>query len=135
MSAENRLTADQLAALAPGDTVTIESAADFGRPRRSTGTVVRIDSVHIVVTCSSPRGVRYVQRSGRRDGVRDGGGDRAELVNADPTGSGTAEQRRQAQLVDALYREWKKNRSDLDKLSRLRDAISECLDERLVEQH
>ena len=51
MAAHNRLTADQIAALAPGDTVTIESAADF-----ALGTVVRVAGPHIVVTCKGPRG-------------------------------------------------------------------------------
>ena len=83
MAVGNRLSADQLAALAPGDAVVIESASDFGRSRRSSGTVVRIESAHIVVSCCSPRGVRYVQRYSRRDGARLGGGHRAELVNAD----------------------------------------------------
>jgi hypothetical protein len=32
MGVDNRLTAEQLAALEPGDTVTIESAQDFRRP-------------------------------------------------------------------------------------------------------
>ncbi len=60
MGVENRLTAEQLAALEPGDTVTIESAADFGRPRHAVGTVVRVAGPHIVVSCTSPRGVRCV---------------------------------------------------------------------------
>jgi hypothetical protein len=56
VAAHNRLTADQIAALGPGDTVTIESAADFARPRHARGTVVRVAGPHIVVTCKSPRG-------------------------------------------------------------------------------
>jgi hypothetical protein len=68
VAAENRLTADQIAALAPGDTVTTESAADFGRPRHAFGTVVRLAGTHIVVSCQSPRGVRYVHHFARRDG-------------------------------------------------------------------
>ena len=63
MAAHNRLTADQIAALEPGDTVTIESAADFGRPRHAVGTIVRVAGTHIVVSCKSPRGVRYVHPS------------------------------------------------------------------------
>lgn len=51
MAAEERLTADQLAALVPGDPVTIETAADFTRPRYSTGTVVRLEGPQIVVSC------------------------------------------------------------------------------------
>jgi hypothetical protein len=37
--------------------------------------------------------------------------------------------------IDALYREWTRHRSDVDELRRLRDAISECLDESLVLPH
>lgn len=55
MAAENRLSAEQLAALAPGDEVGIESSADFGRVRRTSGNVVRIETAHIVVSCCSPR--------------------------------------------------------------------------------
>jgi hypothetical protein len=38
MGVDNRLTAEQLAALGPGDTVTVESAQDFRRPEQVTGT-------------------------------------------------------------------------------------------------
>jgi hypothetical protein len=54
VAAEERLTADQLAALVPGDPVTIETAADFTRPRYSTGTVVRLEGTQVVVSCPSP---------------------------------------------------------------------------------
>jgi len=53
----NRLRPDELAALAPGDVVTVESGQEFAR-RRSTTTVVRLDEVHVTV---------------RRDGQRHGG--------------------------------------------------------------
>jgi hypothetical protein len=56
VAAHNRLTADQIAALGPGDTVTIESAADFARPRHVLGTVVRVAGPHIVVTARAPAG-------------------------------------------------------------------------------
>jgi hypothetical protein len=81
VAAENRLTADQIAALAPGDQELIEISGDFRRPRQTPGTVVRVAGPHIVVTCKSPRGVRYVHHFSRRDGVRIGGGHRAKLVN------------------------------------------------------
>ncbi len=135
MAASNRLTADQIAALEPGDTVTIESAADFGKPRHAVGTVVRLAGTHIVVSCTSPRGVRYVHQFARRDGVRIGGGHRAELVNTDAINTAPADQRQQMLRIDALFREWTRHRADVDKLRRLRDAISECLDESLVEPH
>jgi hypothetical protein len=134
VAADNRLTSDELAALGPGDTVTIESAADFGRPRHAVGTVVRVAGPHIVVSCKSPRGVRYVHHFARRDGVRIGGGHRAELVNTHAVDAVPTEQRRQMLRIDALFREWTRHRADVDKLRRLRDAISECLDKSLVEQ-
>jgi hypothetical protein len=34
-----------------------------------------------------------------------------------------------------ILREWTRHRADVDKLRRLRDAISECLDESLVGHH
>ena len=135
MAADHRLTADQIAALEPGDTVTIESAADFGRPRHALGTVVRVAGTHIVVSCKSPRGVRYVHHFGRRDGVRIGGGHRAELVHTHAVDAVPAQQRRQMLRIDALFREWTRHPADVDRLRRLHDAISECLNESLVEPH
>ena len=135
MAADNRLTADQIAALEPGDAVTIESAADFGRPRHTLGTVVRVTGLHIVVSCTSPRGVRYLHHFARRDGVRIGGGHRAELVTTHAVDAVPAEQRRQMLQIDALYRQWARHRANVDKLRRLRDGISDCLDENLVDQH
>ena len=130
MAAENRLTAEQLATLAPGDSVTIESAADFGRPRHSTGTVVRIEGPHIVVSWRSARGVPYVHRYGRRDGVRAGGGHRAELVeNLGGDRLALAEPRKQVLRIDAAYREWARNRADIERRRRLQAAIAECLEE------
>ncbi len=48
MGVDNRLTADQLAALSPGDAVTIERGADFNRRRYWTGTVVRVEGPRVV---------------------------------------------------------------------------------------
>ena len=133
MAAHNRLTADQIAALEPGDTVAIESAADFGRPRYTVGTVVRVAGRHIVVSCRSPRGVRYVHQFDRRTGVRIGGGAVAQLV-ATEAADGT-EQHPQLARVEAAYREWARHRADVDKLRRLQDAIAECLEDSLVESN
>lgn len=41
VSADNRLSADQLAGLAPGDAITIEISGNFRLPRLSSATVVR----------------------------------------------------------------------------------------------
>jgi hypothetical protein len=80
---ENRLTADQLAALKPGDKVTIESEAGFGRPRRTAGTVAGVTGSDILVNVRSRHGdAAHQERYRRRDGVRVGGVSRAELVNA-----------------------------------------------------
>ena len=49
MAADNRLTAEQLAALAPGDSVTMEFVRDFRRPKHVAGTVVRYVGSQIVV--------------------------------------------------------------------------------------
>jgi hypothetical protein len=58
VAAENRLSAEQLGALAPGDTVVIETSGDFRRPKLTTGIVVRIEGPHLVVSTRSPRGAR-----------------------------------------------------------------------------
>jgi hypothetical protein len=79
VSAENRLTAEQLAALTTGDTVTLESGAEFSRRHYRTGRVVRIDPSHIVINTKGPRGGSFIECYGRRDGIRVGGLGRAEL--------------------------------------------------------
>jgi hypothetical protein len=128
----NRLTADQIAALAPGDTVTIESGAEFGRSRHTTGTVVRVGPAHVVVSCSGPRGGRFIEQYRRRDGVREGGG-RAELVDADVDDPAARDLlRRRTQRIDRLYRQWSRRRADVDALRELQDAISAYLDEALT---
>jgi DNA-directed RNA polymerase beta' subunit len=124
----NRLTAEQIAALAPGDTVAIETGADRGRPRHTTGTVVRFDRAHVVVRVEGRRGVKYVQRFGLRDGLREGGG-RAELVTPGDDPASRDLVRRRTQRIDAAYRQWSRHRGDVDALRELRDAVSQQLDE------
>jgi hypothetical protein len=122
MSEENRLTAEQLAALAPGDTVTIESGSEFGRRRLVTGTVGRITATHVAINCG-----RYVECYGLHDGIRDGGAGRAELVNDGLLQEAGRQSR--ARRINRLYREWARNRTDLERLQRLQEATGEVLDE------
>jgi hypothetical protein len=131
VAVDNRLTAEQLAALVPGDPVTIEFARDFRRPKHVAGTVVRFIGSQIVVSCRSDRGVPYVHHFDRR-GIRVGGGGHAELVTAAVPEQVSAEQRRQPARVDAAYREWTRNRDDVDRLRELHEAIDECLNDRLI---
>jgi hypothetical protein len=77
---DNRLSAEQLGALAPGGVVTIEISGDFRKPRYSTGTVVRLEGSCVVLSWRSPRGVPYVHRYDLRRGVRIGGGHHAQIV-------------------------------------------------------
>lgn len=122
MSAQNRLTSEQLTALIPGDVVTIESGSEFGRRRYATGTVARITERHVVVRCGA-----YVECYRLRDGFREGGADRAELVNDGPLQQTGAQSR--ARRIDRLYRDWARNRTDLERLQRLQEAIGDMLEE------
>ena len=132
MSAENRLSAEQLAALKPGETVTVESGAEFGRRRCATATVVRVNGSHVVVSCEGPRGGKFVELYGLRDGVRRGGG-HAELVDVDVDDPAAREHlRRRTQRIDTAYRQWIRRRADVDALRELHDAVSEALDEHLA---
>ena len=125
MADENRLTAEQLAALAPGDTVTIKSGPEFGRRRCTTGTVVRRNGLHLVVRCGA-----YVEHYRLRDGVRVGGGGRAELVNAEGSELPLGQARRQTRRIALLYRQWMRNPSDVGSLRELHAAIGERLQDR-----
>lgn len=129
MHAGTRLTADQLAALAPGDAVVVETGADAGRLRHTTGTVLRTTDGQVVVRMAGPRGGAYVERYSRRDGLQVGRGARAALVTVDPAEADPANavQRRQQQRIDALWRAWSRNRGDTDLLRELHEAIGERL--------
>jgi hypothetical protein len=130
VAVDNRLTAEQLAALVPGAPVTVEFARDF-RPKYMPGTVLRLVGSRIVVCCRTDRGGKYVHEFDRRSGVRVGSGQQAELVAAHVLEPTSPEQRRQAARVDAAYRDWARHRDDVERLHNLREAIDECLSDRL----
>jgi hypothetical protein len=128
----NRLTGEQLAALAPGDTVTIETGSDLGRSRHTTGTVVRTGRFHVTVSVAGPRGGTFIERYSLRDGLRDSGG-RAELVTTDASNPATRDLlRRRAQRIDTAYRQWSRRRDDVAALHELQDAISDYMAETLT---
>jgi hypothetical protein len=131
VSAENRLTPEQLVALGPGDTVTIETSSGDRRPSLTTGTVVRVEPTRIVVSVQGRGGkARFVEHYGRRDGVRVGRGNRAELVAVDPEDRAARDLlRRRTHPIDVAYRDWSRRRGDVDALRRLRDLIEEHLEE------
>src|SRR3954468_7962086 len=134
MAAENRQTADQLAALAPGDDVNVESGLEFGRRRHVTATVARVDGSCLQVRCRGPRGASYVERYGLRDGIRIGGGTRAELVNAQPDEPAAVDLLvQQTREIDELYRAWSRRRGDIDALRTLHAAIGTFLKAQLAD--
>jgi hypothetical protein len=132
VAAGNRLTGEQLAALAPGDTVTIETGSGFGRSRHTTGTVVRTGRFHVVVSVAGPRGGTFIERYSVRYGVRDSGGP-AALVATDTDNPATRNLlRRRTQRIDTAYRQWSRRRDDVEALQELRDAISDYMAETLT---
>ncbi len=118
----SRLTTEQLAALTPGDTVTIESGFEFTRRRYSTGTIARITNQHAVIQCGP-----YVECYSLATGTRDGGLGHARLVHQQQL----AERRAQtaSARIDQAYRQWTRNRRDLHRLQQLHAAIGEVLEE------
>jgi hypothetical protein len=72
-----------------------------------------------------------VHRFDRRDGVRVGGGQRAELVNATAEVPQLPEERRRELRIDAAYRAWTRNRGDVQKLRELQAAVREVRAEQL----
>lgn len=80
-----------------------------------------------------PGGMTFVERYDARDGVRVGGGSRADLVNAQPEEPETRDLlRRQTRQIDTLYRAWSRHRGDVDALRELHAAIGAYVQERLV---
>ena len=131
MAAGNRLTTEQLAALAVGDTVTIETGSDLGRSRHTSGTVVRTGPSHVVVSVAGARGGSFIERYSLRDGLRDSG--RAELVTTDAGNPATRDLlRRRAQRIDTAYRRWSRRRDDVAALRELQDALSDYMTETLT---
>ena len=131
MAAGNRLTREQLAALAPGDTVTIETGSDLGRSRHTSGTVVRTGPFHVVVRVAGPRGGTFIERYSVRDGLRDSG--RAELITTDASNPATRDLlRHRTQRIDTAYRQWSRRRDDVDALHELQEAISDYMAETLT---
>src|SRR3954454_20861633 len=112
LAAESRLTIEQLAALSPGDVVVVEVSGDFRRPRRTTGTVVRVEGSQIVLSERSARGVAYVNRYSLRDGLRIGRGSTAQLVNGTADGPVPSQDRQPQVRVDGAYRAWDRHRDD-----------------------
>jgi hypothetical protein len=129
VSAENRLTAEQLGALSPGDAVTIESGAEFGRRRYTSGTVARLTARHVVVRCGS-----YVECYGLVEGRRDGGAGHAELVHGEAYHDNT-EARQRTRHIDEAYREWARHRTDVERLHRLHEAIGQAVEGHSIPVH
>jgi hypothetical protein len=130
VAVENRLSPERLAALEPGDAVTIEVSTGVGRPKRLGGTVARIVGPHVFVKVRSRHGGTYAEQYRLRDGVRVGGLARAELINAEGTDPVVDDGQRRTRQIDAAYRQWTRDRADVDKLRKLQTVIGEVLDER-----
>lgn len=133
MTYENRLPAEKMAALAPGDTVLVEEWPRGWRdPGYVTATVARVTATQIVVTRARATG-EYVERYRKRDGglVGESSG-RAELVDPEHprtvTGLTRSARTRGASAIDTLASRWSRDRDDLDLLRQLQTAIGEYLD-------
>ncbi len=129
MAAEDRLTAEQLAALEPGDPVVVESARNgFGRPHHAAGTVLRVTPSRVAVRVQDRRGAVYVEEFRVRDGLRDCGRSApAYLIAADAAEPVQRDVRRRSQRVDAAYREWARHREDPERLRALQAVIEDFL--------
>jgi hypothetical protein len=90
---------------------------------------VRLEGSCRLVSWRSPRGIAYIYHYRRRDGVRVGGGHHAQLVQPETAQTvPTNDERQRLRRVDALYREWTRNRADVNTLGGLQDAIQEALE-------
>jgi hypothetical protein len=130
VAVDNRLTTEQLAALPPGDPVTIEIVHDFRRPKHVAGTLVGSSARRP----SSPAAATAASRTcttSTAAGSGSAAGDTRMVAAAAPEPV-SAEQRHQAARVDAAYRDWTRNGDDVDRLRELREAIDECLNDRLM---
>ena len=102
-----KLTPDQLATLAPGDDVTIEAGAEFGRTRHRTGTVTRVADTSVLVT---------VQSAGR--------GNDGALVTAPGPDAVTDDRRREQPRINVLWRAWSRDPDDVAALRELHAAMA-----------
>ena len=131
MSDGNGLTAEQVAALVPGDPVTVETAVSGRRPSLATGTVVRLEATAVIVSVPG-RGGRgtFIERYSRRDGVRIGRGNRAQLVDVSSDDRAVRDlEKQRTHHVDVLYRAWSRRRGDVEALRQLHAAIEQLLQE------
>ena len=87
--------------------------------------MVRLTGTEILVRCTTRDGVTYQERYGRRDGVRLGG-ERAELVTAEPDNAGSRTEQGVSR-IEALFRRWQRDPDDLELLHQPRDAIDDHL--------
>jgi hypothetical protein len=128
MEAGTRLSPGELAALGPGDAVTIESGADFGRTRRTAGIVTRVTDTKAFVRVQSARGVPYVQEFSLRTGWRTGRGNYAALVHPDAGQDRSVDdQRRDLARINMLWRAWSRNPGDVEALRELHEMLGQRL--------
>jgi hypothetical protein len=125
---DNRLTADQLAALAPGDTVIAKTNRGTwsGYDIRPV-TVARLTRTQLIVHEPGPRGPLEF-RFRRDDGSQIG--DRGLLLDADHPDTiralAAVDRKRAEERIDALAHTWRRDRNP-DTLRRLHAAITDHL--------
>lgn len=131
MSYNNRLPADQIASLEPGDTVIIESSiGTFARSQVRTGKVAKLTAKQVVVHYPGVRGTTEVRFRKQDAGqVGDGYGyllDPTHPTTVDRLARDRRESRRQQ--IDALAGRWSRERDNLNLLRQLHTAVGEYLD-------